>query len=106
MQAKAGRAAAVHHTPIMKQEAPDSNGVEESEAAIPASRSFSAGQVVFECRPFVAVLDRKWKFSVSLSVRGACYAHRQHLGHLRRLVCSPTDKILSTPNELSSWYFD
>ena len=52
----------------MKQETNnDTNGV-EAEEAIPASRSFSAGQVVFECRPFVAVLDRKWKFSVSLSV--------------------------------------
>ncbi len=31
----------------------------------PERSSFSAGEVIFACRPFVAVLDRKFKFQVS-----------------------------------------
>ena len=51
----------------MKREATaaESNGLHAGPGSSQEKRRFAAGQVVFECKPFVAVLDRKWKFSVS-----------------------------------------
>ena len=72
----------------MKREAPENNGIDSSPtapdevAAAPASsRSFSAGQIIFECKPFVAVLDRKWKFSVSQSERASSSCPSASLAH-------------------------